>query len=51
MADEERNSKIPIDDSAANLQDDFDPESNKRQKLEDCARVLGRVFNLCQADR
>ncbi|KAK3309641.1 uncharacterized protein B0T15DRAFT_516034 [Chaetomium strumarium] len=51
MADEERNSKIPIDESAANLQDDFDPESNKRQKLEDCARVLGRVFNLCQADR
>lgn len=51
-ADEERNSNTSLDDSAAaNFQDDFDPESNKRQKLEDCARVLMRVFMICQTDR
>jgi hypothetical protein len=51
-ADEERNSNSSIDDNAAaTFQDDFDPETNKRQKLEDCARVLSRVFMVCQSDR
>lgn len=52
MADEERNSNSSLDDgAAADLQDDFDPETNKNQKLEDCARVLTNVFTLCQNDR
>ncbi|KAL2128403.1 hypothetical protein VTI74DRAFT_9222 [Chaetomium olivicolor] len=51
-ADEERNNNTSLDDNAAaNFQDDFDPETNKRQKLEDCARVLMRVFMICQTDR
>jgi hypothetical protein len=53
-ADAERNSNSAssLDDgAAANFQDDFDPETNKNQKLEDCARVLGRVFNVCHMDR
>jgi hypothetical protein len=51
QADEERNNNSSFDDAAAILQDDFDPETNKRQKLEDCARVLSRVFMVCQTDR
>ncbi|KAH6634112.1 hypothetical protein B0J18DRAFT_415323 [Chaetomium sp. MPI-SDFR-AT-0129] len=51
QADEERNHSSAFDDTAAALQDDFDPETNKRQKLEDCARALSRVFMLCQTDR
>ncbi|KAK4194637.1 putative COP9 signalosome complex subunit 12 [Triangularia verruculosa] len=39
------------DNSAAAFQDDFDPELQKHQKLEDCARVLNRVFSLCLSDR
>ncbi|KAG7293311.1 hypothetical protein NEMBOFW57_003357 [Staphylotrichum longicolle] len=51
-ADDERNNSSSLDDNAAEtLQDDFDPETNKRQKLEDCARVLSRVFMVCQTDR
>ncbi len=51
-ADEERNNNSSLDDNAAEaFQDDFDPETNKRQKLEDCARVLSRVFMVCQTDR
>jgi hypothetical protein len=51
-ADEERNSKNILDDSAAaNFQDDFDPETNKRQKLEDCVRQLFKAFKDCQSDR
>ncbi|KAK4156909.1 hypothetical protein C8A00DRAFT_30231 [Chaetomidium leptoderma] len=51
-ADEERNNSSSVDESAApSLQDDFNPETNKRQKLEDCARVLSRVFTACQSDR
>ena len=33
------------------FQDDFDPESEKHQLLEDCARQLNRIFNLCLSDR
>lgn len=51
QADEERNNNSSFDDAAGILQDDFDPETNKRQKLEDCARVLSRVFMVCQTDR
>lgn len=51
QADEERNHSNAFDDTAAALQDDFDPETNKRQRLEDCARALSRVFMLCQTDR
>ncbi|KAH6651061.1 hypothetical protein F5144DRAFT_558272 [Chaetomium tenue] len=51
QADKERNNNSSFDDAAAALQDDFDPETNKRQKLEDCARVLSRVFMVCQTDR
>ncbi|KAK4100612.1 protein CSN12 [Parathielavia hyrcaniae] len=51
-ADDERNSNNVVDDSpAANFQDDFDPETNKRQKLEDCVRQLFKAFNICQQDR
>jgi hypothetical protein len=51
-ADDERNNSTSLDDNGAEaLQDDFDPETNKRQKLEDCARVLSRVFMVCQTDR
>lgn len=52
QADEERNSSSSLDDNVPEtFQDDFDPETNKRQKLEDCARVLSRVFMVCQNDR
>ncbi|KAK4129262.1 hypothetical protein N657DRAFT_639843 [Parathielavia appendiculata] len=51
-ADDERNSNNFVDDSpAVNFQDDFDPETNKRQKLEDCVRQLFKAFNVCQQDR
>lgn len=51
-ADIERNSSNALDSSAeANFQDDFNPESEQNQKLEDCARQLNRVFNLCLSDR
>ncbi|KAL2145325.1 hypothetical protein VTI28DRAFT_7542 [Corynascus sepedonium] len=51
QADEERNRNAPFDNGTAAFQDDFDPETNKHQKLEDCARVLSRVFMVCQTDR
>jgi hypothetical protein len=31
--------------------DDFDPEAEKNQMLEDCARHLNKVFTLCISDR
>jgi hypothetical protein len=51
-ADDERNNNSSLDDTVAeSFQDDFDPDTNKRQKLEDCARILSRVFMVCQNDR
>ncbi|KAK3329315.1 protein CSN12 [Apodospora peruviana] len=51
-ADRERNSNASFDSAAAaNFEDDFNPESEQNQKLEDCARQLNRVFNLCLSDR
>lgn len=51
-ADFERNNSSTLDNSAeATFQDDFNPESEQNQTLEDCARQLNRVFNLCLSDR
>ncbi|KAK0618411.1 protein CSN12 [Bombardia bombarda] len=51
-ADAERNSGNSHENGgAANFQDDFNPESEQNEKLEDCARQLNRVFNLCLSDR
>lgn len=52
-ADEERNSSSnnSNENAGATFQDDFDPESEKHQQLEDCARQLNRIFNLCLSDR
>ena len=51
-ADEERNNSSTVDNPAeASFQDDFNPESEQHEKLEDCARQLNRVFNLCLSDR
>jgi len=49
-ADAERSNML---DSTAepNFQDDFDPEAQQNHHLEDCARQLNRVFNLCLSDR
>lgn len=33
------------------LQDDFDPEAEANQSLEDCARQLNAIFGLCLMDR
>ncbi|CAK7224300.1 COP9 signalosome (CSN) subunit [Sporothrix bragantina] len=35
----------------ASFQDDFDADSEKNQQLEDCARQLNRLFQLCLSDR
>ncbi|KAL1912133.1 COP9 signalosome (CSN) subunit [Sporothrix stenoceras] len=35
----------------AAFQDDFDADSEKNQQLEDCARQLNRLFQLCLSDR
>lgn len=51
-ADEERTNSSSLDSSAeANFQDDFNPEAEQHEKLEDCARQLNRLFNLCLSDR
>lgn len=48
-ADEER---LQSGDSATtNFQDDFDPETEEHKQLEDSARQLNRIFNLCLSDR
>jgi hypothetical protein len=39
------------DAAETNFQDDFDPESEENKHLEDCARQLNRIFNLCLSDR
>ncbi|KAK7750108.1 COP9 signalosome (CSN) subunit [Diatrype stigma] len=48
-ADEER--RRSGEDAVTNFQDDFDPESEENKHLEDCARQLNRIFNLCLSDR
>ncbi|KAK1781860.1 hypothetical protein QBC45DRAFT_404045 [Copromyces sp. CBS 386.78] len=51
-ADEERNNNVAAGDTSGQIfQDDFDPESEQHQKLEDCARQLNRIFTLCLNDR
>ncbi|KAK3942158.1 COP9 signalosome complex subunit 12 [Diplogelasinospora grovesii] len=52
-ADKERNNNNNSSFNAPgqNFQDDFDPESEQAQQLEDCARQLNRIFNLCLSDR
>ena len=37
--------------TSSGFQDDFNPESEKNEKLEDAARQLNRIFNLCLSDR
>lgn len=48
-ADDERSKNA--NDQGASFQDDFDPETEKHQHLEDCARQLNRIFTLCLSDR
>ncbi|KFY29382.1 hypothetical protein V491_00057 [Pseudogymnoascus sp. VKM F-3775] len=38
-------------DKAIDFQDDFNPDTAKNEKLEDAARVLNRMFQLCVSDR
>lgn len=49
-AGKERKEK-PADEDAMTLQDDFDPEAEANQSLEDCARQLNAIFGLCLMDR
>lgn len=48
---------IKADEGAATNQgtvtnfDDFNPEAEKNEKLEDAARQLNRIFQICLADR
>ena len=49
-ADEERTSASNYMGEAS-FQDDFDADSEKNQQLEDCARQLNRLFQLCLSDR
>ncbi len=49
-ADEERTSAANYVGEAS-FQDDFDADSEKNQQLEDCARQLNRLFQLCLSDR
>lgn len=37
--------------SVNTFQDDFNPEAEKNEKLEDAARQLNRIFQICLADR
>ncbi|KAK3394437.1 protein CSN12 [Podospora didyma] len=51
-ADDERNKNSSLDITAGgNFQDDFNPEAEQHAKLEDCARQLQKIFNLCLNDR
>lgn len=36
---------------ASNFEDDFSSEADKNEKLEDAARVLNRMFQICLSDR
>ncbi|OAA63718.1 cop9 signalosome complex subunit 12 [Niveomyces insectorum RCEF 264] len=49
-ADDERNATATYSGEAS-FQDDFDAENEKHQQLEDCARQLNRLFQLCLSDR
>ncbi|KAI7786676.1 cop9 signalosome complex subunit 12 [Diaporthe eres] len=49
-ADDERGLNA-ADSGAANLGDDFDPEMEAHQTLEECARHLNGLFSLCLTDR
>lgn len=33
------------------FQDDFNPEAEKNEKLEDAARQLNKIFTICLSDR
>ena len=33
------------------FEDDFNPDAGKNEKLEDAARVLNRMFQICLSDR
>ncbi|KAI8629684.1 PCI domain-containing protein [Xylariaceae sp. FL1651] len=49
-ADAERS--ISGDDTAVTgFQDDFDPQAEENKSLEDCARHLNRIFQICLTDR
>lgn len=49
-ADAERG--LNNDDLAVNdLKDDFDPQAEENKSLEDCARHLNRIFQICASDR
>lgn len=37
--------------AVSNFGDDFNPDAEKNEKLEDCARQLNRIFQLCLSDR
>ena len=50
-ADQQRNNSSNQENAGMSFQDDFDPESGKNQQLEDCARQLNRMFQLCLSDR
>ena len=51
-ADAERNQDTSTEVVAVQeFQDDFDMETEQNQQLEDCARQLNRIFNLCLSDR
>lgn len=39
------------ENAVTDFQDDFDPEAEDHKQLEDCARQLNRIFNLCLSDR
>ncbi|KAI1425095.1 PCI domain-containing protein [Xylaria sp. FL1777] len=41
------NDEPAVDD----LKDDFDPEAEQHKNLEDCARHLNRIFQICASDR
>lgn len=49
-ADGERNATATFGGDAT-FQDDFDAEQEKNQLLEDCARQVNRLFQLCLSDR
>ncbi|XXH02417.1 60S ribosomal protein L20B [Hypoxylon texense] len=52
QGDEERRRTGGTEDTdMAIMQDDFDPEQEDNKLLEDCARHLNRVFQLCYNDR
>lgn len=50
VADRERTSNPDLEEGST-LQDDYDPDSHKHEKLRDCAGVLTKAFMVCQSDR